>query len=59
MLREVPDKEYEHSELLMYHAEILDEAKEWERCLEFLGEHSGEIVDRTAYSVLRGMFSLL
>lgn len=54
MLREVPDKEYDHSEVLMYHAMILEEGGELERCLEFLGEHSGEIVDRTAYSVQRG-----
>lgn len=54
MLREVPEREYEHSEVLLYHASILDEAGEWEKCLEFLGEHASQIVDRQAYSVLRG-----
>ncbi|KAK4702781.1 N-alpha-acetyltransferase 15/16, NatA auxiliary subunit, partial [Phenoliferia sp. Uapishka_3] len=53
MLREVPDREYEHSEVLLYHASILEEAGDWEKCLEFLGEHAGQIVDRQAYSVLR------
>ena len=58
MIREVPEKEYEHSEVLLYHALVLDEAGEYEKCLEFLGEHAGEIVDRQAYSVQRGAFAL-
>lgn len=54
MLREVPDQEYEHSDVLLYHASLLNEKGEYEKCLEFLGEHAREIVDRLAYSVLRG-----
>lgn len=54
MLREVPEHEYEHSEVLMYHASVLEEAGEWDKCIDFLGEHGAEIVDRQAYSVLRG-----
>lgn len=54
MLREVPAREYEHSEVLLYHAFVLEEAGELEPCLEFLGEHAGAIVDRQAYSVQRG-----
>lgn len=56
MLREMPEKEFEHSEVLLYHALVLEEAGEFEKCLEFLGEHAGSIVDRLAYSVQRGMF---
>lgn len=54
MLREMPEREYEHSEVLLYHAMVLQEAGELESCLEFLGEHAGDIVDRQAYSVQRG-----
>ncbi|KAL8280686.1 hypothetical protein RQP46_007009 [Phenoliferia psychrophenolica] len=53
MLREVPDREYEHSEVLLYHASILEDAGEFEKCLDFLGDHASQIVDRQAYSVLR------
>lgn len=56
MLRDVPDGEYEYGEILMYHAMVLEEAGDLEKCLEFLAEHSAQIVDRTAYSVQRGEF---
>ncbi|KDE04801.1 hypothetical protein MVLG_04765 [Microbotryum lychnidis-dioicae p1A1 Lamole] len=53
MLREVPDGEFDRGEILLYHAQVLEEAGQFERCLEFLQENSGKIVDRTAYSVQR------
>ncbi|ORY88359.1 NMDA receptor-regulated protein 1-domain-containing protein [Leucosporidium creatinivorum] len=53
MLRDVPDREYEYGEILMYHAMVLEESGDLERTLEFLSEQSGQIVDRTAYSVQR------
>ncbi|KAI5478629.1 hypothetical protein MNV49_004771 [Pseudohyphozyma bogoriensis] len=53
MLREVPAGEYEHSEVLLYHALVLEEAGELERCIDFLAEHATSIVDRNAYSVQR------
>lgn len=59
MLVDMPEKEYEHSEVLMYHAMILEEAGEYEKCLEFLGENAGMIVDRLAYSVQRGRLKFL
>lgn len=54
MLREVPDREFDHSELICYHASILEEGGQYERCLDFLSEKSDQIVDRQAYSVQRG-----
>jgi N-alpha-acetyltransferase 15/16, NatA auxiliary subunit len=54
MLRDVPDREYEYGEILMYHAMVIEESGDLERTLEFLSEQSGQIVDRTAYSVQRG-----
>ncbi|SCZ97206.1 BZ3500_MvSof-1268-A1-R1_Chr4-2g07060 [Microbotryum saponariae] len=53
ILREVPDGEFDLGEILLYHAQVLEEAGQFERCLEFLQENSGKIVDRTAYSVQR------
>ncbi|SCV69473.1 BQ2448_2493 [Microbotryum intermedium] len=53
MLREVPEGEFDLSEILLYHAQVLEEAGQLERCLDFLQENSGQIVDRTAYSVQR------
>ena len=44
MLREVPEKEFDFSEVILYHAMILDEAGEYERCLDFLGQHAGDIL---------------
>jgi hypothetical protein len=54
MLRDVPDRDVEFGEVLLFHARVLEEADEYERCLDFLGEKSGQIVDRTSYSVQRG-----
>lgn len=54
MLRDVPQGEYEYSEILLYHAQVLEESGDLERTLEFLSEHMGEIVDRSAYQVQRG-----
>lgn len=54
-LRNVPEAEYEHSEVLLYHAMILEEWGKFERCLEFLGENSQAIMDRGAYATQRGM----
>ncbi|KAK4052800.1 hypothetical protein OIV83_002087 [Microbotryomycetes sp. JL201] len=53
MIRDVPDREYEYCEILLYHASILEENGELERALEFLSEHTSQIVDRTAFSVQR------
>lgn len=57
MLRDVPDREYEYSEILLYHASIMEEMGDLERTLDFLSEHTGQIVDRTAYSAQRGALS--
>lgn len=59
MLREVPEREFDQSEVLLYHAMILEEGGLYERCLEFLSEHNAEIVDRQTYSVQRGAFLFL
>ncbi|GAA5916478.1 hypothetical protein JCM5296_005897 [Sporobolomyces johnsonii] len=58
MLREVPSGDVEHSEVLLFHAMCLEEAGEYDKCLEFLGDKSGEIVDRSAYSVQRARLLL-
>ena len=54
MLREVPAREFDHGELLCYHAQILEEGGQYERCLQYLADNSDRIVDRNAYSVQRG-----
>lgn len=54
MLRDVPDGDVEMGEVLLFHAQVLEEAGEYERCLDFLGDKSAQIVDRTAYTVQRG-----
>ncbi|KAM0786902.1 hypothetical protein ACM66B_002326 [Microbotryomycetes sp. NB124-2] len=53
MIRDIPDGEYEYSEILLYHASVVEESGQLERTLEFLSEHTAQIVDRTAYSVQR------
>ncbi|KWU43445.1 N-terminal acetyltransferase A, auxiliary subunit [Rhodotorula sp. JG-1b] len=58
MLRDVPDRDVEFGEVLLFHARVLEEAGEYERCLDFLGEKSGQIVDRTSYSVQRARLLL-
>ncbi|BGO94951.1 hypothetical protein NBRC10512_000630 [Rhodotorula toruloides] len=58
MLREVPEGDVEFGEVLLFHAKVLEEAGEYERCIEFLSEKSGQIVDRTAYSVQRARLLL-
>ncbi|GAA5995509.1 peptide alpha-N-acetyltransferase complex A subunit NAT1 [Rhodotorula paludigena] len=58
MLREVPDGDVELGEVLLFHAQVLEEAGELERCLDFLGEKSAQIPDRTAYSVQRARLLL-
>lgn len=56
MLREVPKGDIEMGEVLLFHAKVLEEAGEYEKCLEFLGEKSEQIPDRDAYGVQRGAF---
>ncbi|BGP27115.1 acetyltransferase [Rhodotorula toruloides] len=58
MLREVPEGDVEFGEVLLFHAKVLEEAGEYERCIEFLSEKSAQIVDRTAYSVQRARLLL-
>ncbi|GAA5890758.1 hypothetical protein JCM16303_000195, partial [Sporobolomyces ruberrimus] len=58
MLREVPPGDVEHGEVLLFHAQVLEDAGQFERCLEFLGEKSAEIVDRTMYAVQRAKLLL-
>lgn len=53
-VQDVPLGEYEHSEVLMYHAMVLEEWGKFERCLEYLGENSRAIVDRSGYATQRG-----
>ena len=50
----MPEGEFEHSEVIMYHAMLLEEWGQFERCLEFLGENSQAIVDRTGFATQRG-----
>ncbi|GAA6017466.1 hypothetical protein JCM11491_006834 [Sporobolomyces phaffii] len=58
MLREVPTGDVEHGEVLLFHAQVLEDAGQLEQCLDYLGEKSGEIVDRTRYSVQRARLLL-
>jgi peptide alpha-N-acetyltransferase len=53
MLREVPSGDVEQGEVLLFHAQVLEDAGRLEQCLEFLSSKSGEIVDRAMYSVQR------
>ncbi|GAA5899701.1 peptide alpha-N-acetyltransferase complex A subunit NAT1 [Sporobolomyces salmoneus] len=58
MLREVPSGDVEHGEVLLFHAQVLEDAGQLEQCLEFLSAKSGEIVDRAMYSVQRARLLL-
>ncbi|GAA6049964.1 hypothetical protein JCM3770_007071 [Rhodotorula araucariae] len=58
MLRDVPEGDVEMGEVLLFHAQVLEEAGEYERCLDFLSEKSAQIVDRTAYTVQRARLLL-
>ncbi|GAA6030814.1 hypothetical protein JCM8097_008889 [Rhodosporidiobolus ruineniae] len=58
MLREVPDGDVEFGEVLLFHAQVLEEAGEKEKCLEFLSEWSAKITDKTAYAVQRARLLL-
>jgi tetratricopeptide (TPR) repeat protein len=56
MVTTVPENEYDFGEILMYHATILEEWGEFEKCLEFLSENSAGIVDKSAFTTMRGEF---
>ncbi|BGP19463.1 hypothetical protein JCM10213v2_007558 [Rhodosporidiobolus nylandii] len=58
MLREVPEGDVEMGECLLFHAQVLEEAGELEKCLEFLGEKSGQITNKTEYGVQRARLLL-
>ncbi|GAA5902731.1 hypothetical protein JCM6882_004052 [Rhodosporidiobolus microsporus] len=58
MLREVPNGDVEMGEVLLFHAKVLEEAGEKEKCLEFLAEKSGQITDRSAYATQRARLLL-
>ncbi|TNY23899.1 NMDA receptor-regulated protein 1-domain-containing protein [Rhodotorula diobovata] len=58
MVRDVPEGDVEMGEVLLFHAQVLEEAGEYERCLDFLGDKSAQIVDRTAYTVQRARLLL-
>ncbi|GAA5943951.1 peptide alpha-N-acetyltransferase complex A subunit NAT1 [Sporobolomyces koalae] len=58
MLRELPDGDVEQGEVLLFHAQVLEDAGLPEQCLEFLSEKSGGIVDRTLYAVQRARLLL-
>jgi predicted Zn-dependent protease with MMP-like domain len=46
--------DYDRSELLMYHATILEEMGKHEEALAYLEQWNSEIVDRQAFAVFRG-----
>ncbi|GAA5863158.1 hypothetical protein JCM8547_002815 [Rhodosporidiobolus lusitaniae] len=58
MLRDVPEGDVEMSEVLLFHAKVLEEAGEREKCLEFLTEKQGQITDKAAYGVQRARILL-
>ncbi|GAA6062023.1 hypothetical protein JCM10212_005456 [Sporobolomyces blumeae] len=58
MLREMPKGDVEHGEVLLFHAQVLEDAGRFEQCLDFLTEKSGEIVDRSTYSTQRARLLL-
>ncbi|GAA5824891.1 hypothetical protein JCM11251_005383 [Rhodosporidiobolus azoricus] len=58
MLREVPKGDVEMGEVLLFHAKVLEEAGESEKCLEFLSEKSAQITDRSAYATQRARLLL-
>lgn len=57
MIRSVPDGEYDYGEIILYHATVLEEWGEYEKCLEFLTENTGFIVDRSTFTTMRGQSS--
>lgn len=58
MLREVPSGDVEHGEVLLFHAQVLEDSGHLEQCLEFLTSKSEQIVDRQLYSVQRARLLL-
>ncbi|GAA5981699.1 hypothetical protein JCM5350_000459 [Sporobolomyces pararoseus] len=58
MLREVPSGDIEHGEVLLFHAQVLEDSGHIEQCLEFLTSKSEQIVDRQLYSVQRARLLL-
>lgn len=45
VMRDVPEKNYEHGEMLLYHASILEEKKEYQNALDVMENHDARIVD--------------
>ncbi|SPO39969.1 related to n-terminal acetyltransferase 1 [Pseudozyma flocculosa] len=48
VMRDVPDRNYEHSEVLLYHASILEEKRDFQRAAELLDANARQIVDQRA-----------
>ena len=51
-----PEKSYEHSETVLYHASVLEEAKRYNEALDKLEQNSAQILDTKAADELRGEF---
>lgn len=49
-----PPKDYELSELVLYHAMVLEESGQTGKALAYLDERSNKVVDRAAYIATRG-----
>jgi predicted Zn-dependent protease len=53
--QDVPKRSYEQSELYLYHAQILLEAKRYQDAIDYLEKKKdNEIVDKKSVDVLRG-----
>ena len=48
VMRDVPKRNYEHSEVLLYHASILQETKQYAKAVELLEDRKDQIVDEKA-----------
>lgn len=55
---QIPPRDYEMSELVLYHTSILEESGKFDDAVAYLEEHSKHVVDRMGYSQTLGQFQL-
>lgn len=53
-LQDVPRKSYEHSEVLLYRASIMEEKKDYAEAVDYLNSKEDEIVDVKALQEIKG-----
>lgn len=57
MQTQIPPRDFEMSELVLYHASLLEEVQQYDKALHYLDERSKHVVDRMNFSLARGTAS--